>query len=256
MMEGAMCKNGDEIFQVSVRMYEELNDFLPVHRRKQEFQVEFPERRSVKDLIESTGVPHVEVDMILVNGEPVDFDYILRHNDRISVYPVFERFDVSGMTPRWQGPLRDPRFVCDVHLRPLARYLRLLGFDTDYSPERDDPELADVSHRERRVLLTRDRGLLMRRIVDRGLYVRNRDPDKQLREIMERLQFRNCIDPFSRCMECNGIIERMETEKALERVPPGVASWCREFFRCRECGKIYWKGSHYEKLLERVKSLS
>lgn len=242
-------------FRVSIRFYEELNDFLPRSRQKREFEVAFRGRRSVKDLIESLGVPHVEVDLILANGESVGFEYLVRDGDRISVYPMFESIDIAPLTRLRPAPLRQTRFVLDVHLRKLARYLRLFGFDVLFDASFDDAVLAEISAREKRVLLTRDRGLLMRKIVERGLIVRNTDPKKQIQEVLQRLDLYASCRPFSRCLECNASVLPLEGEIPNDEIPPGVRAWCGEFFRCEGCGKIYWKGSHFEKLERFVKTV-
>lgn len=246
---------------VTIRFYEELNDLLPGNERKRDLVVENRDRRSVKDLVESLGVPHVEVDLILVNGEPVDFSYIVRDGDRISVYPEFEGLDISGATRLRPCGLREPRFVLDVHLGKLARLLRLLGFDADYGKRRDDRELEDISHREKRILLSRDRRLLMRKKVDRGLVVRDTDPEKQVVEVLRRLDLWSSMRPFTRCIECNGAIEplpltdaRFEEEK--HRIPGGVLARFREFRLCGSCGRVYWKGSHYDRLKRTVDGMA
>ena len=241
------------MYNVIIRFYEELNDLIPKEMRKTNYEFSFSGRRSVKDLIESFGAPHVEVDLILVNGESVDFSYIVNDGDRISVYPVFERLSIEGVTRLRPFPLRDLRFVLDVHLRKLARRLRLLGFDVDYKDIRDDRELAEVSKRTGRVLLTRDRQLLMRRNVSRGMIIRNTDPYKQIVEVIERLDLKSLCRPFSRCIECNGTIQEISSEEdefisILNRIPEGVLCWCHEYSICASCDKIYWKGSHYDKL--------
>ncbi len=245
-------------FHVTIRFYEELNFFLPRQMRKQDIIVDFGGRRSVKDFVESMGVPHVEVDLILVHGRSVGFDYIVRDGDRISVYPLFESLDITGVTRLRPEPLRESRFVLDVHLRKLARNLRLFGFDTDYEKERDDDELARIAEEEKRILLTRDRQLLMRRVVDRGLYVRSTDPDGQIREILARLDLSRQCHPFTRCISCNGLLERLDSPvdaTILAEIPPGVRSWCDEYHVCRKCRRLYWKGSHYEKLQKKVNDI-
>jgi len=249
------------MYSITIRFYEELNDFLPRESRKRDIEFTFAGRRSVKDLIESLGVPHVEVDLILANGKSVDFSYIVRDGDRLSVYPVFERFSIQGVTKLRPAPLRTTTFVLDVHLRKLARTLRLFGFDVDYDPHRDDPELAAIAEREKRILLTRDRGLLMRKIVERGLIIRNTDPERQIIEVLDRLDLWDAIHPFSRCIECNGGIASLEPSSPVfnalkDAIPPGVLSWCREFYRCASCGKIYWKGSHYDRLAALVRRVT
>lgn len=241
------------MYHVTIRFYEELNDFLARDRRKHDIEFAFGGRRSVKDLIESFGVPHVEVDLILVNGASVGFNYIVRDNDRISVYPVFELFDIGGVTRLRPTPLRDTKFVLDVHLRKLARHMRLLGFDVDYLEGRGDAELAGIAERDNRILLTRDRQLLMRKIVSRGLIVRNTDPDRQIVEVLDRLQLWNACNPFSRCIECNGAMQGVRADddgfaQIAAVIPPGVRAWCEEYYSCTNCGRVYWKGSHYVRL--------
>jgi hypothetical protein len=248
------------MYRVIVRFYEELNDFLPRDSRKKEIDFSFGGRRSVKDLIEQFGVPHVEVDLVLVNGASVGFDRIVADGDRISVYPVFESLDIAGLTRLRPEPLREARFVLDVHLRKLARRLRLLGFDTLFDERLDDPDLAEISHRENRILLTRDRALLMRRIVTRGFIIRNTDPVLQIREVLDRLDLRGRCRPFMRCIECNGTIGHLPAGSELFAavkggIPEGVLAWCDEFYSCSSCGKIYWKGSHYEKLTRIVDTI-
>ncbi len=248
------------MYSVRLRFYEELNDFLPPDRRKLEFGFSFNGKRSVKDLVESLGVPHVEIDLILVNGNSVDFNYTVRNNDRISVYPVFETLLISNITRLRPHPLRDPRFVLDVHLGKLAKWLRLLGFDTDYEKSRGDDVLADISEKESRILLTRDRQLLKRSMVTRGLLVRNTDPMKQLAEITERLDLYNLCRPFTRCVKCNGLVVPVEYQgdeflRIHDMIPKGVLSWCREYSVCEKCGRIYWKGSHYDRMLAKIETL-
>ncbi len=247
------------MYHVTIRFYEELNDFLEPSRRKRDMGIVFPERRSVKDLVESFGVPHVEVDLILINGESVDFSRIVADGDRISVYPVFESLDIGPVTRLRSAPLREPRFVLDVHLQKLARRLRLLGFDVDFSPHRDDATLADIAEAGDRILMSRDRQLMMRKKVARGIYIRNTDPDKQVAEVLDRLDLRGRCRPFTRCIECNGGIEALDPDTpgadATADIPPGVRAWCSEYYRCRGCGRVYWKGSHYEKLIKTVEKI-
>ncbi|HOP63842.1 MAG TPA: Mut7-C RNAse domain-containing protein [Spirochaetota bacterium] len=248
------------MYNITIRYYEELNDFLKPELRKRDIELSFKGRRSVKDLIESMGVPHVEVDLILVNGSSVGFSYIIEDLDRISVYPVFESIDIADVTRLRPSPLRDTKFVLDVHLRKLARSMRLLGFDTDYEEGRDDDLLAAISERENRILLTCDRQLLMRKIVSRGIIVRSRDPEEQIIEVIERLQLEGLTKPFTRCIECNGFIEGLDLSsprfRELEKkIPPGVLEWCREFYHCLSCGRIYWKGSHYDRLIEKTRRI-
>jgi len=243
-----------------IRFYEELNDFIRNHPPRQDISFALKGKRSIKDLIESFGVPHVEVDLILVNGEPVSFDYPVKPGDRISVYPMFERFDISRVSLLRNNTLRKNRFVIDVHLGKLARHLRLLGFDTDYNSDRDDPELAKISSEQHRILLTRDRGLLMRKIVRWGLIIRSDDPLVQIGEVLGKIDLYNDILPLTRCLSCNGIIEALPIgtplfNKMKSIIPPQILQWCSEYNYCPDCKKVYWKGSHYESLMKQIENI-
>jgi len=196
--------------QVYFRFYAELNDFLPLERRMLGFVHTFEKNPSVKDTIEALGVPHTEVDLILVNGESVDFAYLLRDGDRISVYPVFEAIDITPLLRVRPQPLREIRFVLDVHLGKLANYLRLFGFDTLYQNDYEDAQLAQISRSEKRILLTRDMGLLKRNLVTHGYFLRETNPKFQLREIIRRFDLFRLITPFRRCISCNGLVHLVD----------------------------------------------
>lgn len=234
--------------QATFRFYAELNDFLPPSRRQVSFAHHFNGRVSVKDMIESLGAPHTEVDLILVNGESVDFHYLVQDGDRISVYPVFESFDITPLLRVRSRPLRQPRFVLDVHLGRLAAYLRLLGFDALYSSDCDDATLAALSRDEHRTLLTRDRGLLKRRQVTHGYCVRTTNPREQVREVLRRFDLFRSVAPFSRCIRCNGALEPVAKQVVEDRLPPHVRQQYDEFRICKACGQVYWRGSHYDRL--------
>lgn len=239
---------------VEIRFYEELNDFLTAERRKVPFRYRIKQRGSIKDLIESLGVPHTEVDLILVDGVSVDFGYLVKDGDRISVYPVFEALDITPVTHLRPAPLRTPRFVLDGHLGRLAAYLRLLGFDTLYRNDYDDPTLARISADEHRILLTRDRKLLMRKQISHGYFVREIYPRKQLVEILERFDLYRIQQPFTRCMHCNGMIKPVEKSAVESLLPPRTRIWCNDFGQCVDCGKVYWRGAHFERLEQILQS--
>jgi len=241
--------------QVSIRFYEELNDFLPQDVRKREFTQALKKERSIKDLIESIGVPHTEIDLIIVGGESVDFNYLVKDGDCISVYPVFESLDISPLNHCQPKPLRDTRFILDAHLGRLAAYLRMLGFDTLYQNDYDDPELAETSADEHRILLTCDRRLLMRKQITHGYFVRERQPKLQILEILDRFDLYNSLQPFTRCMHCNGITKLVDKQKIISQLLTRTKKYYDEFFQCQSCKKIYWQGSHYlrmKKMIEQI----
>jgi uncharacterized protein with PIN domain len=238
---------------ITIRFYEELNDFLQNYPIKKDIEYSFDKSQSVKTIIGRFGVPCVEVDLVLVNGISRGFDYIIKDGDRISVYPMFERYSIKTLTELRSEPLRETKFVLDVHLGKLTRHLRLLGFDAEYDPNMENSNLAEISKDYNRVLLTRNRQLLKLYDVERGLNIHNSDPFLQVVEVLGRLDLWDNVKPFSRCIICNGAIidvkkEDKEFPHIFAKLPPKVQSWGKEIFICTVCGKTYWKGSHYEKL--------
>jgi uncharacterized protein with PIN domain len=229
-----------------------LNDFLPPTERGRPLAYSFYTPVPVKEAIEGLGVPHTEVDLILVNGESVDFGWPLRDGDRVSVYPVFESIDISPVLRVRPKPLREIRFLADTHLGRLAAYLRLMGFDTVYGHHLGDRDLARLASAERRILLTRDRGLLMRSAVTHGYWLRQTNPRLQLREVLERFDLASLVAPFTRCLRCNTPLVAASKQEVAGRVPPGVDERHREFHRCPGCGRIYWDGSHYRRMSELI----
>ncbi len=240
------------------RFYAELNDFLPPESRGKRLERYFDVIGPVKDLIESFGVPHTEVDLVLINGESAAFSRPVRDGDRISVYPVFASIDVSSVSQVRPLPLRAPWFVLDVHLGRLAAYLRMGGFDALYRNNASDSDLVAVVGRDRRVLLTRDRYLLMRSDVDRGYWVRSTNPQQQLMEVVRRFDLLDRMQPFTRCMKCNGSLELVRRDDILDRLPAKVQGK-QDFRLCSGCGALYWEGTHHArmtKILEWLKANS
>ncbi len=229
----------------------ELNDFLPKARKEIEILHTFEQRASVKDTIESLGVPHPEVDYIEVNGEPVDFGYIVEDSDRIHVYPISAALNSPKISVR-PKPLTDFRFVLDIHLGKLANSLRLLGFDTLYRNDYDDEELARISSTEDRILLTRDFGLLMLGIVTYGYFVRNIQVQPQVVEVLRRFNLFELISPFERCLRCNGMLASVDKESIVDQIPENVRDKIDEFQQCQSCGQVFWQGTHYDKMQQFV----
>lgn len=208
----------------------------------------FEERASIKDMIESLGVPHPEVDFINVNGEYVNFSYIVSDGDIINVYPIYAKSTIIPSISVMPEPLSIIRFVLDIHLGKLATSLRLLGFDTLYRNDYEDEKLAEISYSQARILLTRDKGLLMRSLVTYGYYVRNTNPQQQIVEVLQRYDLFKLVLPFKRCLRCNGLLEPVDKQSIVDKLPETVRSQVDVFQRCQDCDRIYWKGSHYERL--------
>jgi uncharacterized protein with PIN domain len=241
------------------RFYADLNDFLPPHLKQRSVSCSiYDGNQSVKHLFESMGIPHTEVDLILADGEPVNFDHIVQPGQNISVYPPFR-----SLSPAQEGMLRPPladpvRFLLDNHLGRLARYLRLLGFDALYfNDQLNDEELADLASQTECVLLTRDRGLLKRKQVIYGYCLRSVEPYEQLKSVIFRFNLADKIDPWKRCLRCNGILEPVDKETIIDRLEPKTKRYFTEFRQCRSCEQIYWQGSHHtslQRFLDQIRS--
>lgn len=240
---------------ITIRFYEELNDFLHYTRRKKAFSFALEGRRTIKDIVESLGVPHTEIDLILANGKPVHFDYHPVNEDFISVYPVFEAIDISSINLLRPSPLRETKFVLDVHLGTLARYLRLLGFDSYYRNNLEDDEIIELSLAEQRIILTRDLLILKNGRVTHGCFVRQTNPKKQIVDIVRRFDLKDQFKPFSLCLECNGRIIKVDKSAIVSELRENTRKAFEEFYQCRDCRRIYWKGSHYERMLTMIEGL-
>ena len=238
------------------RFYAELNDHLPPRLQYGMVEKQFFVPASVKDMIEAIGVPHTEVDLVLVNGESSDFSRLVRNGDRVAVYPVFESIDITPALRLRPQPLREPKFVLDVHLGRLAGYLRMLGFDTVYANRASDLELVQISAEERRILLTRDRGVLKHSAVTHGYWLRETDSCRQAEEVVRRFDLARSLRPLTRCMVCNEPLRETSKAEVGGRVPQGILAWCNEFRECAGCGRVYWEGSHSRRMRRWIEQLA
>jgi len=241
--------------KTTFRFYEELNDFLPKQRRKADFEASFEGKRSIKDMIEALGVPHTEIDLILVNGKSVDFGYSVQDGDRVSVYPVFESLNIENVQHLRQIPLRRTRFVADINLGDIVKYMRALGFDVHFDPLLSNKEIIRISKKHDRIILTKSKQLLKFKEVTHGIFIRPGTYEQQISRIIDYLDIRHRITPFSRCLRCNGLLKSIPKESIVERIPPRTKEFCNEYVHCESCDKIYWKGTHYmkmQKVLDRI----
>ncbi|WP_040792543.1 Mut7-C RNAse domain-containing protein [Nocardia paucivorans] len=240
---------------IDIRVYAELNDFLRPDARYTVLRRPFRAHQTVKDVLEAVGIPHTEVDLVLVNGHPVDFAHRPTPGSRIAAYPVFETLDIGPVTRVRPHPLREPRFVADVNLGGLARLMRLMGLDVLCPWTADDATLARISAAEHRILLTRDRGLLKRRTVTHGVYIRADRPIDQIVELIHRLDLTGRLDPFARCLRCGGRVDPVTKTEVADRLEPLTHRYYDDFRRCRDCGQIYWSGSHRTRLDATVETI-
>lgn len=235
------------------RFYAELNDFIAAERRYRDSPQYCAADATVKHAIEALGVPHTEVELILVNGAPVDFSYRPQDGDRVAVYPVFEAFDLTPLLRLRPQPLRRTRFFADAHLGALARLLRLAGFDTRYDNRGSDAEIVRAAVAERRIVLSRDRELLMRRELTHGCYVHALLPDAQFAEVLARLDLVGSLHPFSLCLDCNAPLRAASVDElAAAALPPGVRERQQRFSTCDVCRRVFWEGSHWRRMQERL----
>ncbi|MGD2063877.1 MAG: Mut7-C RNAse domain-containing protein [Nitrospirota bacterium] len=240
---------------IYLRLYEELNDYLPEERSKRTFAYEVAEGASLGEVVDGLGVPRGEVDLALVDGEAVGFDHRVRDGERIALYPVFESLDVGSVTALPGRPLRESRFALDVHLGRLARYLRLLGFDAAYHRDCDDDELVAIARSEGRILLSRDGPLVARRDVSHAYLVASQVPGEQAVEVVRRCDLAGQVRPFSRCLVCNGEVATVAVAEVVEPLPEWVRATHREVRRCTGCGRVYWRGGHWQRMQRLVKAI-
>jgi uncharacterized protein len=240
-------------FTVRLNFHGDLNFFVGSRSPGVSIERNLGEKTSVKDVIESCGIPHPEVDLILVDGRAVGFDYGLEGSAEVEVFPVqiqstsFENNRLQ--VQKWQ------RFIVDGHLGKLARNLRLLGFDTAYDRQAHDRQLLQIMTSENRALLTRDRRLLMHSVVRHGYCPRSQNADAQTIEVVRRFDLFDLIAPFTRCLRCNASLEKVAKGDVIEKLEPLTKIYYQEFRRCTGCDQIYWAGSHFSKLQKRLEAI-
>lgn len=247
--------SADQTIKVRLRFYGDLNDWLTINSKDKIVERVLPAPTSVKDLIESCGIPHTEVDLILVDGNSVDFSFFIQAEVRVSVYPFFNFLEIPKSKRLQRKNIRPIRFLADVNLGKLAKYLLLAGFDTAYHNDIEDKELIEQMLEEERILLTRDRKLLMYKAVQHGYLPRSDDPALQFEEVMIRFNLKNQTKPFVRCPNCNGVLESVPKSEILEQLEPLTKKYHEKFSRCVNCNQIYWAGSHRKRLNPKVRAL-
>jgi uncharacterized protein len=238
-------------YTAEFRFYAELNDFLSAAQRQQTLPYRFSGHPAIKDPIEVFGVPHTEVELIVVNGRAVVFNYQLQTGDRVAVYPVFKNLDINAVSKLREKIVCKPRFIVDVNLGKLAKRLRLLGFDCLYRNDYKDVEVANISASEQRVVLTRDRRLLYAKQISHGYWVRAVDIDIQVAEVLHRFDLYDSIQPFARCLMCNGVLNPVAKADILARLEPKTKLYYDIFYQCSDCQRVYWEGSHIDDMRQR-----
>jgi len=242
--------------QITFRCYAELNDFLPLEKRQKQFRHALKTPLTLGEAIESLRIPLCEVDLALVNGQPASYEKRLFENDLISVYPTFESLDISRLKGLCYPALRISRFILDAHLGKLAKYLRMLGFDTLYRNDYEDEEIIRIAAQEKRIVLTRDRALLHAPRITHGYYVRSVNKHEQLREVVRKFDLYSQFKSFSRCMTCNSKLVSKDLKEVRHLLQETTIRNFKEFFYCPGCRKVYWKGSHFIRMESYIRELT
>ncbi len=238
---------------VTFRLHQQLWPLLACERRRESFAYDCAQQASAKHALEALGVPHTEVEWLAVNGKPAGLEYPLRDGDQVEAWPRLAttpagKFQRLRLWPDTAASC----FIADAHLGGLARLLRLAGFDTLYRQDYQDSEIAQISADEGRIALTRDRELLKQRVIEYGCFVRAQESWQQLAEILHRLELVSAVRPFSLCLECNAPLHRVDRAAVLNSLPPAVQTGQQHFTRCAQCSRIYWQGSHWKRMRDRL----
>lgn len=196
-------------------------------------------------MIEALGVPHPEIDLILVNGKSVDFACILQDGDRVSVYPVFESLNIENVSRLRKIPLRRTKFIADINLADIVKYMRALGFDVCFASSLSARKIVEVSKRENRIILTKSRKLLKFKEVTHAILIRPETTEQQIKRIIDFLDIKDNIKPFSRCLRCNSLVKSVSKETMADRIPLKTKEFCDQYTYCKSCDKIYWNGTHF-----------
>lgn len=221
----------------------DLEWFLSWKWERGRVHLEFEDHQSTKHLIESLGIPHVEVGNVQADQQEVSLSYLPKNGDQLEVFPPAPGCPIA------------PRFLLDNHLGRLAAFLRMLGFDTLYRNDFEDAEMAALLENDPRILLTRDRQLLMRKAVLYGYCLRSLNSNEQLEEVVRRFQLGPRMHPFTRCLRCNGLLQAVTKAEVLDQLEPKTKLYYNEFARCPDCGQVYWKGSHWERMQKRIEKI-
>ena len=241
---------------ITFRCYAELNDFLPQENRQRQFVYPLKTPVTLGEALESLRIPWSEVDLVLVNGQPKTLNARLYENDFVSVFPTFETLDIGELKSVHTHTLRVTRFILDAHLGKLAKYLRMLGFDTLYRNDYGDDEIIELALKEKRIILTRDKLLLRSRRVTHGYYIRSTEKHKQLREVVQKFDLYSQFKSFTRCMTCNTELVPKNREEIIHLVQQDIMQYFNEFFFCPACRKVYWKGSHFKRMESFIRDLT
>lgn len=150
------------------------------------------------------------------------------------------------------------KFIVDVNVGKLARWLRMLGYDTLFIHDVDDTELVTISLNDKRVLLTKDTQIMLRRVITSGrvkaMLIEDDNPKDQLRQVARMLKIDQEMK-FTRCLECNELLVPKGKDEVRELVPTYVFKTQLQYFQCPACQRIYWRGTHWQRMNKEIEAL-
>ena len=233
-----------------------LKTFLSKRFRKKPIDLAWEEHRTLKDWIESLRIPHIEVGRITVNSKKSALNNRLQDKDIVEVFEIDGPYDPRKVSQQHEILLPHIKFIADVHLGKLVRYLRILGLDCHYQEPWDDNKLAEKADKENRIMLSRDVGLLQRKCISHGKFLYSDDPIEQAKEILNRYEIYDLCKPMSRCVSCNSLMKTVAKQNIEHLIEPGTKQSYEQFFQCQSCSKVYWHGAHVKNILKTLKEIA
>lgn len=237
---------------------QDLRPFLKTNQS----QITYPltRRANIKDILEALGIPHTEVGKIILHNrapakKELTFSYLPQPGDRLEVLAHVPPLDPTQPTLLIPKALGEIRFIVDVNVGKLSRLLRLLGLDTQFHWQQNDQEIAQLACKEKRIVLTKDLGLLKRNQIQWGHFVRASQPRDQLLEVLNFYGLKPPFKLFSRCLACNTPLKKIPKTIILNRLQPKTELYFHKFKYCPRCAKIFWPGSHQERMSRMLKDL-
>ena len=239
---------------ITLFLDEELTTLLSrKNRGKKEIDYPLTRRASIKDIIEALHIPHTEISSISQNDTEISFSHIPEAGERLLFHSFYPGTDVTRPTLLRPDPLPTTSFIVDINVGKLAKLLRMSGIDTLYDPQLQEKDIARLAAADRRILLSRNRDLLRRKCILWGHLVRAEQPEKQLAEVMTLFGLHDAIQPFSRCLQCNALLQPVEKSAILHRLEPLTRIYYQKFHVCPGCEQIFWQGSHHKRMEELIK---
>ncbi|MFC1744959.1 Mut7-C RNAse domain-containing protein [Candidatus Riflebacteria bacterium] len=238
-----------------LRFYGELNYFLPDSVWHRPFYYSFYENPTFSDLMDSFKIPPEKIGLLLLDGEVVELSCPLKEGSRATFYPRFQNIDISEEISASKKPVVSPRFILPLNLGKLTKYLRMLGFDSICEPDFIPGKVDVLAMQEGRVLLSRSKKFAARKLYAECYVVKSEQPAIQVREVVNRFNLMPLVKYFQRCLKCNSPLKVMEKSEIYSRLLPYIRKNFNLFFICPGCDRVYWMGTHYKKMKEKIETI-